>query len=128
MGDDWFGQSGRACIGGGSFRGDGRDGHWASPSRPTGKSRQKRLDQHPDTGRTFRRAWKGGENKLVGSVSRANTGNLPQPRADRPEPRRFDCRWLYRGRSEEHTSELQSRRDLVCRLLLEKKKKKIQYL
>src|SRR5690349_23004463 len=32
---------------------------------------------------------------------------------DRPGPR-----------SEEHTSELQSRRDLVCRLLLEKKKKK----
>src|SRR5690349_23200474 len=29
-----------------------------------------------------------------------------------------------RARSEEHTSELQSRRDLVCRLLLEKKKKK----
>src|SRR5690349_23450346 len=29
-------------------------------------------------------------------------------------------------RSEEHTSELQSRRDLVCRLLLEKKKKKIK--
>src|SRR5204862_3923193 len=28
------------------------------------------------------------------------------------------------SRSEEHTSELQSRRDLVCRLLLEKKKKK----
>src|SRR5690349_23178946 len=28
-------------------------------------------------------------------------------------------------RSEEHTSELQSRRDLVCRLLLEKKKKNI---
>src|SRR5438874_7426582 len=29
-----------------------------------------------------------------------------------------------RMRSEEHTSELQSRRDLVCRLLLEKKNKK----
>src|SRR5690349_22871457 len=29
------------------------------------------------------------------------------------------------GRSEEHTSELQSRRDLVCRLLLEKKKKNL---
>src|SRR2546421_3677797 len=28
------------------------------------------------------------------------------------------------SRSEEHTSELQSRSDLVCRLLLEKKKKK----
>src|SRR5690349_24192226 len=32
---------------------------------------------------------------------------------------------LRRLRSEEHTSELQSRRDLVCRLLLEKKKNKI---
>src|SRR5690349_22201421 len=30
-----------------------------------------------------------------------------------------------RRRSEEHTSELQSRRDLVCRLLLEKKKSEI---
>src|SRR2546422_5755141 len=30
-------------------------------------------------------------------------------------------------RSEEHTSELQSRLHLVCRLLLEKKKKKIAY-
>src|SRR5215469_5907845 len=29
-------------------------------------------------------------------------------------------------RSEEHTSELQSRRDLVCRLLLEKKKKQVK--
>src|SRR3712207_8929915 len=31
-------------------------------------------------------------------------------------------------RSEEHTSELQSRQYLVCRLLLEKKKNSIQYL
>src|SRR5579883_3580047 len=31
---------------------------------------------------------------------------------------------LTRLRSEEHTSELQSRENLVCRLLLEKKKKK----
>src|SRR5438067_5434656 len=37
------------------------------------------------------------------------------------ESRRADER---RPRSEEHTSELQSRFDLVCRLLLEKKKKK----
>src|SRR5438105_10496907 len=34
------------------------------------------------------------------------------------------ARWYVR--SEEHTSELQSRVDLVCRLLLEKKKKKNQ--
>src|SRR2546428_14090076 len=30
--------------------------------------------------------------------------------------------WSAKSRSEEHTSELQSRSDLVCRLLLEKKK------
>src|SRR5215469_17189459 len=35
---------------------------------------------------------------------------------------------LLVARSEEHTSELQSRRDLVCRLLLEKKKKNITRL
>src|SRR3712207_8676666 len=32
------------------------------------------------------------------------------------------CRGLVRSRSEEHTSELQSRQYLVCRLLLEKNK------
>src|SRR3712207_7100420 len=40
----------------------------------------------------------------------------------RPVPREF------RQRSEEHTSELQSRQYLVCRLLLEKKKKYITIL
>src|SRR5260221_1266494 len=35
-----------------------------------------------------------------------------------------DLSWLIGQRSEEHTSELQSHSDLVCRLLLEKKKKK----
>src|SRR5436309_11755919 len=33
------------------------------------------------------------------------------------------ARWFIDLRSEEHTSELQSRENLVCRLLLEKKKK-----
>src|SRR5690606_39692089 len=33
---------------------------------------------------------------------------------------------LYAARSEEHTSELQSRENLVCRLLLEKKKQQEQ--
>src|SRR5687767_15646154 len=36
---------------------------------------------------------------------------------------KFTNPWLYRGRSEEHTSELQSLAYLVCRLLLEKKNK-----
>src|SRR5206468_12765413 len=46
--------------------------------------------------------------------------------------RAFDCQGLVLAgqphsgdRSEEHTSELQSRSDLVCRLLLEKKKPKL---
>src|SRR2546421_13108619 len=36
----------------------------------------------------------------------------------------ISLRGVLRSRSEEHTSELQSRSDLVCRLLLEKKKQK----
>src|SRR5215204_7480806 len=42
-------------------------------------------------------------------------------RVTRPSSRRPDAR--DGRRSEEHTSELQSHSDLVCRLLLEKKKK-----
>src|SRR5690349_23476531 len=51
-----------------------------------------------------------------------------EARAIAPEHRRqieaepVDAELLREVRSEEHTSELQSRRDLVCRLLLEKKK------
>src|SRR5947199_4145772 len=45
----------------------------------------------------------------------------PPSRACSSRPRS----WPARARSEEHTSELQSLRHLVCRLLLEKKKKKI---
>src|SRR3712207_8703618 len=43
-----------------------------------------------------------------------------RPHRRRPPPRRPA---RPQGRSEEHTSELQSRQYLVCRLLLEKKKK-----
>src|SRR5216683_6499850 len=51
------------------------------------------------------------------TLFRSRRGNL-EPYGDCPFPRA--CSGL---RSEEHTSELQSRSDLVCRLLLEKKKK-----
>src|SRR5438874_7888894 len=47
---------------------------------------------------------------------------IPLPAQDRQVGVRRGLR--REGRSEEHTSELQSRRDLVCRLLLEKKKKR----
>src|SRR6266496_2349352 len=47
----------------------------------------------------------------------------PQPASpEQPAPAAAPA--AHQPRSEEHTSELQSRRDLVCRLLLEKKKKK----
>src|SRR5438105_12641013 len=51
---------------------------------------------------------------LPDTAEENNPWKLPRPLAN-----------LYnRPRSEEHTSELQSRVDLVCRLLLEKKKRK----
>src|SRR5204863_9787889 len=67
----------------------------------------------------------------------ANAANAPRPgkppRYERGcHAHRFGWAWFERpvspcprktvGRSEEHTSELQSRRELVCRLLLEQRK------
>src|SRR2546430_7453695 len=48
---------------------------------------------------------------------RREDGTRPSPKCRRSQKRR------PRDRSEEHTSELQSQSNLVCRLLLEKKKK-----
>src|SRR5438034_1661876 len=58
-----------------------------------------------------------------------STWKLTPPVADSSEPLAVDFpkamdHALLERRSEEHTSELQSHSDLVCRLLLEKKKKK----
>src|SRR5438309_8832156 len=53
--------------------------------------------------------------------------SVPQPVPPRARPGCLRCpsgRGTSRRRSEEHTSELQSQFHLVCRLLLEKKKKK----
>src|SRR5207247_3002203 len=55
---------------------------------------------------------------LTSWARRISTGKI---RAPSPEKSRVPCCGI---RSEEHTSELQSRVDLVCRLLLEKKKNK----
>src|SRR2546422_4218716 len=54
---------------------------------------------------------------------RSGAGPKPQRRAAQHRGRSQDDQ-RRRSRSEEHTSELQSRLHLVCRLLLEKKKKK----
>src|SRR3712207_8610208 len=81
---------------------------------------------------TLFRSRGGGEHPQPADPQRARphpAGGLPardeRPRAGRSlqladHPRRPARR---AGRSEEHTSELQSRQYLVCRLLLEKKKK-----
>src|SRR2546430_16788490 len=53
------------------------------------------------------------------SFGKSPRAKIPSPRLDVPP----DSSPL--GRSEEHTSELQSQSNLVCRLLLEKKKKTI---
>src|SRR5687768_18575528 len=65
---------------------------------------------------------------LFRSTGRRSTGRIPRT-ARRPHHRRGPPSPRARSsgrdaRSEEHTSELQSRLHLVCRLLLEKKKTK----
>src|SRR2546427_4616849 len=59
---------------------------------------------------------------LERQVGRRREALHPVPAAQRRGPRKAH----EDGRSEEHTSELQSQSNLVCRLLLEKKKKKIK--
>src|SRR5690606_39587405 len=55
------------------------------------------------------------------ATPRAATAS-PTARPSSTGPTRSACATSSRWRSEEHTSELQSRENLVCRLLLEKKK------
>src|SRR5205807_9328915 len=65
---------------------------------------------------------------LFRSAARPPAGMCPLPRRPRAPPLetgtlRSEPRLPQQGRSEEHTSELQSPCNLVCRLLLEKKNK-----
>src|SRR2546430_12654496 len=59
-----------------------------------------------------RNAWNHGARAELGLASRRGHTNRNRQRFDRH---------ISRTRSEEHTSELQSQSNLVCRLLLEKK-------
>src|SRR2546430_4099528 len=61
-------------------------------------------------------AWSSGE-PVVAYATTAPAG---------PSERRSGTTTAEPSRSEEHTSELQSQSNLVCRLLLEKKKKTVQ--
>src|SRR5688572_32056556 len=64
------------------------------------------------------RAWRGAGVLCDWQSPRATYG-----RSSRKHRRRVRSAAVRRDRSEEHTSELQSQSNLVCRLLLEKKKK-----
>src|SRR3712207_8780801 len=69
----------------------------------------------------FDTAWAYGEGRseaLLGRLVRANPDRKLYTASKVPPKNR---QWPSRARSEEHTSELQSRQYLVCRLLLEKK-------
>src|SRR5690606_41016001 len=64
--------------------------------------------------------------KTGGTTIDETFGFFPQKRNKNAPGQQYkaQCYWKSRcTRSEEHTSELQSRENLVCRLLLEKKKK-----
>src|SRR3712207_7377760 len=65
----------------------------------------------------------------VWTPSQARSSSMPSPiESPRPKRQKSEPTHVFTvRRSEEHTSELQSRQYLVCRLLLEKKKKNIKY-
>src|SRR3712207_7820123 len=62
-----------------------------------------------------------GDDRAVGRVQLLQR-RVERRRLPRPGRSGHENRPVRRARSEEHTSELQSRQYLVCRLLLEKKK------
>src|SRR5438132_3116879 len=66
---------------------------------------------------------------IIAMTGRSGNASLTPIAAGRPQPmpppRRPKKLLESSHRSEEHTSELQSHSDLVCRLLLEKKNKKV---
>src|SRR5690242_20994475 len=81
----------------------------------------------PVTGLAGRRAFHDQYRRLAAVARRRKTGALLLV-VDVLQLRSINDRFGYGvGRSEEHTSELQSHVNLVCRLLLEKKKKNSEY-
>src|SRR5947207_12377195 len=70
-----------------------------------------------ETGVTYKTAW-----RTLRQIRRLLASEDPQVVQPTTEMDNGDASGLREERSEEHTSELQSHSDLVCRLLLEKKK------
>src|SRR5688572_31499266 len=79
-------------------------------------------DGEYETSAVFAERWRLDNERLFGQRMRVVVlGNFSRPAAAAGHDRQHQ-----NDRSEEHTSELQSQSNLVCRLLLEKKKKKHQ--
>src|SRR5699024_12693535 len=95
------------------------DPHPGLPSFPTRRSSD--LGHTPLTD-ILSIAFEGGEVTTLGSLQNPElrTARTPRTATVNMSLLQWDA-----ARSEEHTSELQSRFDLVCRLLLEKKNKEI---
>src|SRR5690606_40135397 len=111
---------------GGEFVGDGGDGQCVVHLRlPRGQFVQQQLQHegHPKRGERRRRQIEA--RVQPGCSARAANAPVQGWRAIRVLFWGLAAGWFKRDqdRSEEHTSELQSREKLVCRLLLEKKKK-----
>src|SRR5215510_13976232 len=107
----------------------------AQPTRPCPDPRNRRRGRAPPAG--YRRGPdrpRPGARDSAAQDRAADRGPATDGDDDPPDgqgalrrrPRRLRHRRAALSRSEEHTSELQSRGHLVCRLLLEKKKKKIK--
>src|SRR2546422_8631866 len=135
--------------GGGTERGGGRTGPRRAVARGAGvrrrrtRARAARRGRRRPGGSLARRAPARGRGDLYGERRGADpaeaargaalargrhgghaSGGAATPLYRHPLPVERGGRRCRRDRSEEHTSELQSRLHLVCRLLLEKKKKK----
>src|SRR3989449_4401275 len=111
-----FGASGRECIAGGRLFAEAS----LTTAARVGTAAHRRVPASP----AQRRSSRARRRRRTMTPARRSGGG-PAARARSPPPRRH--RRGRANRSEEHTSELQSRLHLVCRLLLEKKKKHTQH-
>src|SRR5438034_6808396 len=95
----------------------------AAPTEISTLSLHDLFRSHPGRGQELRAA-EGRSSRAADSAGRGKASD----RRGRPHPGPHAARGgPPRARSEEHTSELQSHSDLVCRLLLEKKKTKSEH-
>src|SRR3712207_3263645 len=100
---------------------------WLACALPAGRALHSPLDHDVIVGQTrrmtggaHRERWRDGPcgTAATGEVRLRASCQVPTPAEETPRDES-----QHQSRSEEHTSELQSRQYLVCRLLLEKKKK-----